>query len=306
MANLKNHILVPIDFSEQSRIALGQSYNLARLTRASLTLIYVIEEHFHLPFTSKKEDKSLEKNVLKELKKLADETYTKSGVKTDTIVVPDETYTKSGVKTDTIVVHGKVYEEIQNAAKKLKSSMIIMGTNGSGKGLKRFIGSNALRVIREAPCPVITIKGKKHRTGCKRILLPLDLTKETKEKVTKAIDFANLFGSHINLLSVLTTDDEFIVNKLRRQMQQVEDFIKQHDVSCSHEFVNGDDVEVEVIKYAKNIKADLIMIMTQQESKLIDMFIDSEAQEVINGSDIPVLSIRPKVKKNVALSPLEY
>jgi nucleotide-binding universal stress UspA family protein len=289
MANLKNHILVPIDFSEQSLIALGQSYNLARLTRATLTLIYVIEEHFHLPFTTKKQDKTLEKNVLKELKKLA-----------------ADTYTKSGVQTDTMVAHGKVYEEIQNAAKKLKTSMIIMGTMGGGKGLKRFIGSNALRVIREAPCPVITIKGKKHRTGCKRILLPLDLTKETKEKVTKAIDVANLFGSHINLLSVLTTDDEFIVNKLKRQMESVESFIKQHDVSCSHEFVQGDDVEVEVIKYAKVIKADLIMIMTQQDSKLIDMFIDSEAQEVINGSDIPVLSIRPKERKNVALSPLEY
>jgi hypothetical protein len=36
------------------------------------------------------------------------------------------------------------------------------------------------------------------------------------------------------------------------------------------------------------------------------MFIDSEAQEVINGSEIPVLSITPKERKNVALSPLEY
>ena len=288
MANLKNHILVPLDFSEQSLIALGQSYNMARLTRASLTLIYVVEDHFQLPFR-KKEDKSLDKNIQKELKKLA-----------------ADTYSKSGVKTDFIVVHGKVYEEIQNAAKRLKSSMIIMGTNGGGKGLKRWIGSNALRVIREAPCPVITIKGKKHRTGCKRILLPLDLTRETKEKVTKAIDMANLYGSHIYLLSVLTTDDEFIVNKLHRQMQSVEEFIKQSDVSCSHEFVNGDDVEEEVLKYAKKINADLIMIMTQQDSKLKDMFIDSEAQEVINGSDIPVLSIRPKVRKNVALTPMEY
>jgi nucleotide-binding universal stress UspA family protein len=289
MANLKNHILVPIDFSEQSKIALGQSYNLARLTRANITLIYVIEEHFHLPFMAKKESKGLEKNIQKELKRLA-----------------DETYAKSGVKTDFVVAHGKVYEEVQNAAKRMKSSMIIMGTNGSGKGLKRFIGSNALRVIRESPCPVITIKGKKHRTGCKQILLPLDLTRETKEKVMKAIDMANLFGSHINLLSVLTTDDEFIVNKLKRQMQSVEDFIKNEDVSCSHEFVQGDDVEDEVLKYAKKINADLIMIVTQQDSKMIDMFIDSEAISVINGSDIPVLSIRPKQKKNVALSPLEY
>lgn len=110
-----------------------------------------------------------------------------------------------------------------------------MGTNGS-VGFKKFIGSNALRVIREAPCPVITIKGKKHRTGCKNIILPLDLTKETKEKVSKAIEIANLFGSTINLVSVLTTDDEFIVNKLKRQMNQVHEFIVEHNIPCTIEF----------------------------------------------------------------------
>src|SRR5689334_8726305 len=122
MANFKNHILVPIDFSEQSLIALGQSVNFARITRATLTLIYVIEDHFHLPFTKPKEDKSLEKNIRKELEKIC-----------------SDTHIKHGVKTDYVIAHGKVYEEIQKAARKLKSSMIIMGTNGS-IGIKRFIG----------------------------------------------------------------------------------------------------------------------------------------------------------------------
>ena len=290
MASLKNHILVPIDFSEQSRIALGQSYNLARLTKASLTLIYVVEEPFQLPFRKeKKVDKTFERNIQKELKKLA-----------------EETTRDTGVKTDTMIAHGKVYEEIQNAAKKLKSSFIIMGTNGSAGGFKRFIGSNALRVIRESPCPVITIKGKKHRPGCKSILLPLDLTKETKEKVTKAIVIANLFGSHIYLLSVLDTDDEFIVNKLKRQMMQVEEFIKKHELSCSHEFVMGNDMSEEIIKYAKRIKADLVMIMTQEEMQWREMFIASEAMEVINGTDAPVLSIRPIERKSTIVSPLKY
>jgi nucleotide-binding universal stress UspA family protein len=44
MASQKNHILVPVDFSEQSHIALTQSYNLARLTKAEITLIYVIDD----------------------------------------------------------------------------------------------------------------------------------------------------------------------------------------------------------------------------------------------------------------------
>ena len=289
MANFKNPILVPVDFSDQSFIALGQSYNLARLTKATLTLFHVIEEPFHLPFfTPKAMDKGMEKKIQKELEKLA-----------------QETMAKSGVKVETLMAKGKVYEEIQVAAKKLKCSFIVMGTRG-GKGLKKFIGSNALRVVREAPCPVITIHGKKHRPGCKNIVLPLDLTKETKEKVTKAIEIAGLFGSVINLVTVLTTDDEFIVNKLKRQMDQVNAFIKEHNVASTVEYVHGSDVPQDIIKYAKKIKADLILIMTQQETNWTNMFIDSEAQEIINTSEIPVLSLRPVIKRNTTLSVFEY
>jgi len=288
MAIFKNHILIPLDFSEQSLIALGQSVNFARITRASLTLIYVIEDHFHLPFVKPKEDKGLEKNIRKELERIS-----------------AETYQKHGVKTDYLIAHGKVYEEIQKAARKLKSSLILMGTNGS-VGIKRFIGSNALRVIREAPCAVITIKGKKHRPGCKNILLPLDVSKETKEKITKAIELAGLYGSHIYLMSVLSTDDEFIVNKLKRQMLSVENFIREQNVSCSHEFITGSDVAEEIVKYAKKIKADLIVLMTQKEMGWTDMFLSDDAQQVLNDTDVPVLSIRPDPKKNTTLSVLEY
>jgi len=286
---LKNHILVPVDFSPQSLIALGQSYNLARLTKATITLIYVIEDNLNSRFSPKKEGKIMEKGIRNELQKLG-----------------TDSTSKSGVHTDVIISRGKVYEEVHKAAKALKSSLIIMGTNGSVGIKKRFIGSNALRVIREAPCPVITIKGKKHRSGCKHIVLPLDLTKETKEKVSKSVEIAKLYGSHIYLLSVLTTDDEFIVNKLKRQMTQVEDFIKERNVTCSSELIHGSDVTEEILKYAKKVDADLIVIMTQRETGWTNMFIGTKAQEVINNTDIPVLSIRPMVRKNTALSAMEY
>ena len=288
MAGLKNHILVPIDFSEQSIVALEQSYNLARLTKADITLINVIEDSFQLPFVTKKDDKIIERKIEKELKKLA-----------------FETMQKVSINVKILISKGKAYEEIQKAARKLKSSFIVMGTNGS-IGIKKFIGSNSLRVIREAPCPVITIKGKKHRFGCKNIVLPLDLTKETKEKINKSIEFARLFSSTIHLVTVLTTDDDFIVKKLTRQMNQVNEFIRENDIPCSVEFIHGDDVTTSVIEYSKKIKADLLMIMTQQENWTDLMFISSMAQQIINSSDIPVLSIRPKEKKVSTISVFEY
>ena len=282
MAALKNHILVPVDFSVQSLVALGQAQSLARISRADLTLIYVIDDPmFSIPLfsTSESEKKSIEKKIKTELLKLA-----------------RAATEKTGSKVEVIVAHGKIYEEIQNAAKRLKCSLILMGTNGRS-GIRKFIGSNALRVIRESKCPVITIRGKKHRAGCKHILLPLDLSEETKEKVSKAIEIARLYGAEIDLVSVLTTDDEFILNKLKRQMNQVHQYIVQQDVSCKAEFIEGADVSDEIVKYTVKNKMDLVMIMTQQEMNWTNMFIGSEAQQVINDCDVPVLSIRPKERR---------
>ena len=288
MQNTPSHILVPIDFSEQSNIALGQSYNIARLSNADITLIHVIDDD-RVPLLGalvnrrKEYDEIMENAISEKLQQLA-----------------KETAGKSGLNVNVLIRRGKVYEEIVDAAKDLNSSFIIMGTNGS-VGIKRFIGSNALRVIKEALCPVITIKGKHHNPGCKNIVLPLDLTKESREKVNKAIEIAKFFDSTIHVLSIVEDNDEFAVNKLKRQLEQVEEFIQEKNIKCTTRFIIGHDIPKEVNAFAKEIDADLTMIMTQQEMDWTDLFIGSQAQEVINNSEIPVLSIRPMLRKDMSV-----
>ncbi|MBK7856975.1 MAG: universal stress protein [Bacteroidetes bacterium] len=58
----------------------------------------------------------------------------------------------------TSVRTGKIYNEIIEESNDCNASLIIMGTMGSSTLVKKFLGSNASRVIREAECPVITIK----------------------------------------------------------------------------------------------------------------------------------------------------
>jgi nucleotide-binding universal stress UspA family protein len=288
MSPQSNSILVPIDFSEQSLIALGQCYNLTRLTKADIVLLYVMDEDpsrlIASLFKSKQEEnKEIENAIELKLNELA-----------------EKTSIEAGVKVHTKIRRGKIYEQIVEEADELKPVFVIMGTNGS-VGIKRFIGSNAMRVIKEAHCPVITIKGKSHRFGCKNIVLPLDLTKETKEKVNKAIEMAGYFGSTIRVLTVYTSDDEFLNNKLTRQLNQVQHFIEDRNIPCTIEALNGDNIASEVVSYANRVEADLIMIMTQEEMNWTDLFISSAAQEVINNSDIPVLSIRPVEKKDMSV-----
>ena len=283
---IKNKIVVPIDFSEQSLIALGQSYNLAKEYSAEILLLYVVDEGGFLSLGSAKEFNNMKKDIQKKLDKLA-----------------NDTTKKSKIKVDTMIAKGKVYEKIIEVAEMTDATMIIMGHNSRKQIRARFIGSNALRVVREASCPVITIKGKHHREGCKNIVLPLDLTKETRDKVRQAIDIAKLgtFKAAIRVVSVLQSSDEFLVNKLTRQLDQVKTYIQNQNVDCTAEIVKmqkGDETLAQcVIDYAKKVDGDLLIIMTQQETNFTRMFIGSTAQEVVNNSDIPVLSIIPKMRK---------
>ena len=295
MIQATNKILVPIDFSEQSLIALEQSFNLAKKYNAEITLLHVIEDGGMIAkfFTPKQHDELREK-VQKDLDNLA-----------------ADVNKKSKLIVNTLIAKGAAYEKINEVAELVNATMILMGTNGDVNLKKKFIGSNALRVVRESSIPVITIKGKKHRKGIENIILPLDLSKETREKVNMAIELSKLFaGSVVRVVSVLFTTDEFVVNRLTRQLGQVKAFLEKEGIECSAEIVKGakgeDSLAGNIIEYAEKVEGDLIMIMTQQETDFTKFFIGSSAQEIINHSPIPVLSIRPVYRKDTTLFPNAY
>ncbi|HRP60569.1 MAG TPA: universal stress protein [Vicingus sp.] len=286
MLRNNNKILVPIDFSEQSLIALSQSYNLAKEIRVEVILLYVIEEV-----------NPMVKMFIKGLDEIRD------AVESNLKNLAEEKSKETGLEISSIVAEGKIYSKIGEVATVIKATFIVMGTKGAENS--KFIGSNALKVVKTAPCPVITIKGKKHKKGCDKILLPLDLTKETSDKVNKAIAVAKVFKAEIYAVSILLTGREDVVNKLKDQLILVKQYIEKKQVKCTAELVKilktEDKLSNAVIEYGQKIEADLIMIMTQQETDIKAFFIGSNAREVINNSDIPVLSIQPNERERIEI-----
>lgn len=285
-------IISPIDFSEQSFIALTQTFNLARKTNCNIRLLHVIDQDFISHLTASMfNNENYADQVRSDIQRRLDELSVKIN-------------REEKINTSVNIRVGKIYDEIVAEANEMDAAFIIMGTLGASTLKKRFLGSNTSRVIREAHCPVITIKGHDHKQGCRHIALPLDLTKETKEKVNTAIDMAKLFGAVIHVFSVVDTDDEYLVNKLARQLQQVVDFIADAGIEHTGELVKGHKIPEGIIEYATKMEADLLIIMTQSETHITDLFISTDAQEVINHSEIPVLCIRPMARKDLTQSVL--
>lgn len=279
-------ILVPIGFSEQSIIALGQAFNLAKIKNSDVVLLSVIE------------DQSMIQSLF-----LDDSSETlKAKVKEKLEGIAAEYGKKYGVDVDTMVAKGRVYSQINEVAELISADIIVMGTNGASDGMKRFIGSNAEKVVRLAHCPVITIKGKDHRDGCENIILPLDLEKQTKEKVTYALEYARYWNATVRLVSVVLRDNQDVREKLVKNIKQVQQFITDAGVNCTAELVEGAKKQTLgdfVFDYEKKFDADLIMIMTKKEELSLSTNISVTARYIINNSDIPVMSIRPKEVKHL-------
>ena len=144
-------ILFPTDFSEGSFHALPYAVDLAKHYNAKLYMLHIVYDVFkatdsHIPHISADE-------LYKEISEWANKEI-------DTCCI-EEIRGLPNVKK--VVLQGIPFDEIVKFAEKEKIDLIIMGTYGK-KGLERFIfGSTAERVVRNAPCPVMTVRIPGHR-----------------------------------------------------------------------------------------------------------------------------------------------
>lgn len=283
----RNKILVPVDFGEQSDLVIEQSYSIARVFDAEILLLFVIEDGAGI---SKLISPDEYINRLSELAKRQFDDIEK---------IVANLAAESRTSVSYIIKKGKVYEQIIETALEQDVLLIIMGSDaGDSKRSRRFLGSNTFNVVREATCPVVILKGDKIYPSFGNILVPLDFTGQTKKQVQKAIEFGRFFGATIHLLSVTSAESK--IKKLMRSVQinQVRNAIVRHGIHCTTEIKKEEDKSIpqSICEAAGRIKADLIIIMTQQKKNFARFFVGSIAQEIIFMACVPVLSISPRAE----------
>jgi universal stress protein A len=139
-------MLVPIDFSDYSKNALGYAINFAKHFKAELHLIYVVEPVIYPPDFSMGQiaipsvDLEMDKRAKDELKNLADKQ------------IP------SDLKINILVKTGKPFIEIIETAAEIDADLIIIATHGHSGMEHILFGSTAEKVVRKAPCPVLTLR----------------------------------------------------------------------------------------------------------------------------------------------------
>jgi nucleotide-binding universal stress UspA family protein len=277
-------IVVPVDFSDSSLKALKKALHIAQKMDGEIALLHVNKTHSFLPFMPGKPTETeddIKKNFTELLKN-----------------VPSYAKVTHDVRT------GKVPKEIIRYAEQKDAWLIIMGSHGASGKEENWMGSNAYRVVSGADCPVMTIRGSAEpRMELKKIVMPIDLTPTTRHKVPFTMELAKLYRSEVHVVAVCTDDSQEFVIKLTSYTAQVARFLGEHGVKTVTDFLKGDNITNMTIDYAKKVDADLISIMTEQESNVLNMFLGTFAHQMVNRSPIDILSIHPNL---AVISDLSY
>ncbi len=276
-------ILIPYDFSETAALALEHGVFMAKLNRAEIILLHIIEtvtftSAIAHAFTSKNDFESkVEESAIEKLQEIAADIHHKSGIKVH-------------VKAEV----GRIYKKIVEVATEDNIDLVLMGTHGVSGFQEFFMGSNAFRVVSDAPCPVITVQTHAKKIGFKDIVLPIDDSFPSRQKVRFCVEIADKFNAVVHIVGLMTSkDDEDFERKFKIKIEQVEEYLDKHEVNHTTKLIHTTDLADATMKHSQELDADLIVIMTEQEPNISGLFLGTYAQQIVNHSKIPVLSVRP-------------
>jgi len=196
---------------------------------------------------------------------------------------------------------GKVYKEIAAEAKSSKSMLVVAGTHGASGFDEFWIGSNANRIVSACDCPVITIRGGIDiKKPLHRIIVPIDSTLETRQKATFTGFLARMHDAEVIILKLYSSKVQAIRQNVDLYASQVARYFEQEQIRHRIDFRETTNLADTMIAYALEQEANLISIMTDQETTTSNLWMGPYAQQVVNHSPIPVLSIHSRELMTIA------
>lgn len=301
---LINRILIATDFSACARRAVDYGMCVARACSAHVDLLYVVEELRRLEFDAPFADPLLETRR-KEAERLLGELAAR--VK------------QEGLDVDWHLGEGIPSEQIGQTALEQRADLVVVGTHGR-TGLDHImLGSTAERVIKQAPCPTLTVRvapihGEKDADvpPCIRhVLVPVDFSSPSLDALEYAIQVVDRFGARLTIVHALEPiyfDLELGLGRIEQEVQKRTHWETQLDGLA--QVVRGRGLEAgsvvlggipseSIVTYARGQRSDLIVMGTHGRRGLTRLRYGSVAESVLRQAPCPVLTVRsPKFTAN--------
>lgn len=266
-------IIVGTDFSKGSIVALELAIDIANKMNCDVSLIWV-----------KREKMLMSEDQLNEMANVAQQK----------LVALCEKYRPRMLygKIRWEICSGKVAAVIARQATHENAPLIVIGTNGASGFEKYWMGSTAVRIVQEAPVPVITVReGFDFHKDLERIVVPLRVNLNSRQKVAPAAAIAKLFHSEVHILGLI--DDPSQAAQLRTYINQTATLLKNDGIRFSATVKKYSNYSDAVLSYAESVKADLVVINTEQDRIIAQLFLGTNAQQIVHNAQLPVMCVHP-------------
>jgi nucleotide-binding universal stress UspA family protein len=275
-------ILVPTDFSDQAKYALKLASEIAKKTDAQLTLLHVVEIPGQTSFNTTGEVSTTDGMDGLFIMKMIE-----IGKKKLKKLESDELL--EGVDFSTELKAGNTYYNIASIIGEHNPDLIIMGTSGSSGVDEILIGSNAEKVVRNAKCPVLTLKEEISLANIDNIVFASSLKNDDQKLVNQLKEIAHLSYAKIHLLKVNTPNS---FESSTTTYKKMDEYLSRTALEADKKIHNGINEEEGILEFAKENNIDLIAMGTHGRKGLMHLLSGSIAEDVVNHSKRPVLTLK--------------
>ena len=232
----------------------------------------------------------------------------------DDIDKPEQTIDFPNAKHDLVIQAGATDSSACNAIINYAAAhdidLIVMGRHGRRGAKRLFLGSTAECVIRNASCPVLTLRSEAHEIegdDFKHILVPVDFSNFAKESLQYANEFARLWKAKITLVhaieeAVIPTvygveamafvSVEPLLKKSKREMQELANTCIDPSIEVDIQVLIGRPASV-ITEYAHDNGADLIILASHGLTGFKRFLMGSVAESLNRKASCAVLTVKP-------------
>jgi len=266
---MKETILVPTDFTIVARYSMDHAVNLARIFNRKIVLLHIVGKKV---LGTPKEDSLTAKmhDAVAWIKNKAD------------------------VQVSWVLEEGNIFTSISEVAVRIKAEFIVIGIHGK-KGVQHIMGSDAYKVVCSSRIPVLLVKKLHRHIGYTNIVLPIDFSAESTQKILKSIKFSHFFGAKIKVFGFLgTRNPAKLINK-QALLKKVKDVYAELGLTVTTDLCvdPSSDWPEALMRFAEKTEADLIMIVAEKDGGIPDIFGQNTTETLIDKSEIPILTVIP-------------
>ena len=281
---MKN-LLVPTDFSPEAHYAYEVALQLAKHTQGTVTLLHVLEalgdggggfSTVGGPVGGRSINQTFPIRLIEATKRRMQALKEEAMQRVPGVPVLDS------------IKIGTVGDSILRGIERHNTDLVVMGARRHGDMSHVFWSSNTERMIRLAPCPVLTVKHQHAQFEARTIVFPSDFSDEAARALDGLRHVQAFFpNAELHLLHVGSGNEK----EAAWLQQQMQDFARQHQLSnCKTAEVGASSTSTGIEEYAQNVHADLVVMPTHTHSLLGNLLHTSIAEAVATHAFPPVLT----------------